>query len=411
LVDSPIEIGNHEILEFEALGIPHQIAMYSNVKLEYDKNKLLNEYKAVVEKSASVVGEHPCKNYLFIVHHLPGIGGGLEHLNSTTCQTSPTAYLTEKSNSGFFTLIAHEYFHLWNVKRIRPIALGPFDYENENYTNMLWVAEGFTSFYEDDIVRRANIVSVKDYLETVINGINGIENTPGNKIQSAAESSWDAWIKFYRPNENSSNSTISYYSKGGVIGAMLNLIILKETKTKKSLDDVMKLLWDENFKKLKRGYTDEEFKLACEKVAGISLKDFFEKYIYGTETIPYQKYFDYAGLDFVDSRLNDEKSSLGAIIRNKKITSVQKNSSAEISGLNVNDEIVSIDGLSLEDYDSLLASKLIGQKITVKVLRSGQKLDIDCVLLRNTSVRYVLKQQQNVSADQSLVYKKFVHEN
>ncbi|MDP5122054.1 MAG: peptidase M61, partial [Spirosomaceae bacterium] len=144
LVDSPIEIGNQELLYFDAAGVKHTIAMYSNQPLSYDKKEVLAAYKKVVNAATSVVGEHPCKEYLFIVHHLPGIGGGLEHLYSTTCQTSPAAYASERAFRGFMGLIAHEYFHLWNVKRIRPEALGPFDYENENYTNLLWVSEGFT---------------------------------------------------------------------------------------------------------------------------------------------------------------------------------------------------------------------------------------------------------------------------
>jgi predicted metalloprotease with PDZ domain len=208
LVDSPIEIGNQELLYFEAAGVKHTIAMYSNQPLDYDKEEVLSAYKKVVNAATGVVGEHPCEEYLFIVHHLPGIGGGLEHLYSTTCQTSPAAYASERAFRGFMGLIAHEYFHLWNVKRIRPEALGPFDYENENYTHLLWVSEGFTSFYQDDLIRRAGMMSEDDYLRYMASDLNSIENSPGQEVQAVAESSWDAWIKYYRRNENSQNTTV-----------------------------------------------------------------------------------------------------------------------------------------------------------------------------------------------------------
>ncbi|MDP5139283.1 MAG: peptidase M61, partial [Spirosomaceae bacterium] len=285
LVDSPIEIGNQELLYFDAAGVKHTIAMYSNQPLSYDKEEVLAAYKKVVNAATSVVGEHPCKEYLFIVHHLPGIGGGLEHLYSTTCQTSPAAYASERAFRGFMGLIAHEYFHLWNVKRIRPEALGPFDYENENYTNLLWVSEGFTSFYQDDLIRRAGMMTEDDYIRYMANDLNSIENTPGEEVQSASESSFDAWIKYYRRNENSQNTTVSYYSKGGVIGLLLNIEILAETKGEKSLDDVMKYLWNEYYKKEGRGFTDAEMQKSCEAIAGKSLESFFQNYIWGTSQI------------------------------------------------------------------------------------------------------------------------------
>ncbi|MEZ4906034.1 MAG: peptidase M61, partial [Spirosomataceae bacterium] len=209
LVDCPIEIGNQRIFTFTASRIPHSVAMYGDVK--YEEATLSHEMQRVCEAAATVIGEHPCQDYTFIVHNVLVGSGGLEHSNSTTLGVNKNVYQTETSRRSFLSLVAHEYFHLWNVKRIRPIALGPFDYENENYTRALWVAEGFTTFYQYNILLRAGLVSPEDYWRRTASLMTGIENRPGNRIQSVAEASWDAWIKHYRPNENSPNSTISYY--------------------------------------------------------------------------------------------------------------------------------------------------------------------------------------------------------
>lgn len=407
LVDSPIEIGTHKVLNFQIQNIPHSVAMYSNGPLEYNEDKVIDAYKKVTEAAASVVGEHPCKDYTFIIHHLPGIGGGLEHLNSTTCQTSPGAYMTDGSLKGFFGLIAHEYFHLWNVKRIRPIALGPFDYDTENYTHMLWVAEGFTSFYQENILLRAGILSPEEYQNKVAASISGIENQPGQKVQSVAESSWDAWIKYYRPNENSQNSTISYYNKGGVIGGLLNLFIIGETKGKKNLDDVFKLLWNEYYKKQGRGYKDEEFQAACEKIAGKSMDSFFQKYIWSTEAIDYDAFFSYVGVKTV-KEYDTKTPFLGATIYNNKITSVLKGASAYNSGLNVNDEILEIDGMKYPVSSSYITEKQVGDIIKVKVKRFGREFSYDVKLTANPSVRIKLERVQNPTTEQEELYKKWL---
>lgn len=409
IVDSPIEIGNQEILTFESMGVKHTIANYSVEKLIYDKKKVLEDYKKIVEASATVFGgPHPCKEYLFIIHHLPGIGGGLEHLNSTTCQTSPDVYGNSDKYVGFLGLLAHEYFHLWNVKRLRPIALGPFDYENENYTNMLWVSEGFTSFYQDDILRRAGIIDESKFLSMQASKIGTIENAPGNKAQSVAEASWDAWIKFYRPNENSNNSTISYYTKGGVIANILNLIIIGNTNGQKSLDDALRLLYKNTYLKSDIGFTDNEFKLACEEVSGKNLDDFFEKCIFGTDPIDYKGYFDLAD---IDARLEPATNLpyFGANVRGKTITRVDKGTAAFIFGLNVNDEIEKVNGKTFSNINDIIENKKVGDVLEVEVFRGGIKRKFDLKLLPNPNVRVLLVPKS--SSDQNLrqKYNKFVH--
>lgn len=407
LVDSPIEIGTHKVLNFKALGIPHAIALYSNAPLLADEKLTVETFKKVTEAAASVVGEHPCEDYTFIIHQLPGIGGGLEHLNSTTCQTSPSAYMNEGTMKNSMSLIAHEYFHLWNVKRIRPIALGPFDYENENYTHMLWVSEGITSFYEDNILLRAGIYTPDDYIKREQIAISGIENQAGNTVQPVAEASWDAWIKYYRPNENSRNSTISYYDKGGVLGALLNLYILGETKGQKSLDDVFRYLWKEYYKKQNRGFKDEEFQKACELVSGKNMDSFFDKYVWKAEPINYNEYYKYVGMT-LNKEIDTNTPFLGVSIVNGRISSVQKGTSAYDGGLNVNDEILEINGMRTMNPTAVISDKKVGDKVSVKVKRFGQEFTYDVVLKANPAIKFKLEKVQNPTPEQDALYKKWL---
>ncbi|MFN8428702.1 MAG: PDZ domain-containing protein [Spirosomataceae bacterium] len=410
LVDSPIEIGNQDILEFEAMGVKHTIANYSVQDLGYDPKTLINDYKKVVEASGSVFGgAHPCKEYLFIVHHMPGIGGGLEHLNSTTCQTSPDAYTDKEKYVGFLGLIAHEYFHLWNVKRLRPVALGPFDYENENYTNMLWVSEGFTSYYQDDILRRADMIEENKFLGMLASDIGNTENAPGNKVQSVAESSFDAWIKYYRPNENSNNSTVSYYTKGGIIGTMLNLMIIGNTNGDKSLDDVLRLLYNENYLAKNVGFTDDEFRIACERVSGLDLKEFFKNQIYGTEAIDYKKFYKMADIDASVEQLNLDKPFLGAQVRGKIISRVDKGTAAYSNGLNVNDEILKVNGKTFTTLTELLENKKVDDVLDFEVKRGGitRKFSVKLEGNPNYSVKLTpIRTDDPISIKK---YKKFMH--
>ncbi|WP_245590585.1 M61 family metallopeptidase [Adhaeribacter aquaticus] len=411
LADSPIEIGNQEIFTFQAAGVPHTVAIYGQPL--YNQERLKTDMAKIVEASTAVTGENPNRNYTFIVHCGPGLGGGLEHLNSTTVQTSLFFGTNERAYKNFLGLVAHEYFHLWNVKRIRPIALGPFDYENENYTHMLWVSEGITSYYEDVLLRRKAIYTPEEYLATAASNINTIENIPGNKVQSATESSFDAWIKNYRPNENSVNSTVSYYSRGSVIGNLLDLEIMGATKGQKTLDDVFRYLWEEYYKKKKRGYTDDEFKAAVERVAGHNLDAFFRDYIAGTQTFDYNKFFGYAGLKLVNQNEGKTEAFLGANTSATSgkllVTSVLRDSPAWKNGINVNDEIIAVNGFKIgNDLAAYLQMYRPNDKVKVTVARAGRLLDLDVTLANNPTVNYKLEKLPNQTPEQLAVYTKWL---
>lgn len=388
LVDSPVEIGNHLTFDFNSAGVTHHVAMYGNGNFDVEKLKV--DMAKVTAAATDVFGENPNKEYTFIIHNLTNGSGGLEHLSSTTLQVNRWTYEGE-SYKGFLSLVAHEYFHLWNVKRIRPIELGPFDYSNENYTDLLWVMEGFTSYYDELLLYRAGIYSEEEIIGKFRGSINNIENQPGNKVQPVADASFDAWIKAYRPNENSYNTTISYYTKGSVIANMLDLMIINSTKGKKSLDDVMKFLYAEYYKKENRGFTSSEMKKVVEEVSGVDLTTFFEKYINGVETFDYQTIFGYAGYK-IETVLN-QKPGFGVRLSNNVIKSVTRNSSAYNGGLNVNDEILGIDGYRVNDnIEDFIENKKVGDSITILFSRDEIIQSLDFPLLeRGNTYYYILK--------------------
>jgi len=409
LFDSPIEVGNQDVFGFDAAGVHYQFAMYGGGN--YDKEKLKVDVAKIVEQETAVYGENPNKHYVFIVHNYFR-GGGLEHLSSTVLGASRDAYGTPRGYQNFLSLVAHEHFHLWNVKRLRPIALGPFDYDNENYTTDLWIAEGFTAYYEDIILRHAKLIDADNYLGVMANDINQVENTPGKKVQNIADASYDAWIKAYRPTENSNNSTISYYSKGSVAAMLLDLEIINDSQTKYSLDDVMKYMYHEYYKILKRGYTDAEFKKGLEKFAGKNLDDFYKKYVYGVADVDYNKYLGYAGYQLTDEAAGNNDPSLGimtATIGGKiVVTNVLRDGTAWVDGINVNDEIVSVDGTPVTDVNGILANKKVGDKLSITVNRDGLSLVLPVTLLKNSLVKYKIETVATPSAQQLKVRSKWL---
>lgn len=403
LIDSPIEIGNHKIFAFKVGNVPHEIAFYGPAKI--DSVKFIADVKKMCETAQNVVGEHPCDHYLFIIHNLFRGGGGLEHLYSTTCQVSRGNYETDKGYKGILNLLAHEYFHLWNVKRIRPKALGPFDYENENYTHNLWLSEGITSYYADMISQRAGFINSSEYLTGLGEEISAVENQPGNQVESAAEASWDAWIKYYRPNENSKNSTISYYDKGSVLGSVLNLWIIQQSEGKKSLDDVFKYLYVTYYKKLQRGFTDAELEDAFTKIAGKSAKTIFDTYIYGLTTPNYEDIFNQVGYTWTNANAGKITPFLGFNVSNNRITQLFKGGPAYQYGLNVGDEILKVNNADFEGVDKLLANKKPNDAVLFTVKRDGIERNFMITIVQSPIRNFVLNPSNNVS-DQQKAFRK-----
>lgn len=418
LYDSPIEVGNQDVFGFTAAGVKHEIAMSGGGN--YDKTALKTDMAKIVEEATSIFKENPNKRYVFIVHNYNSGGGGLEHLNSTVLGATRNGYTNPSRYKGFLGLVAHEYFHLWNVKRLRPEALGPFDYEKENYTSALWISEGFTAYYDNLLMRRAGLYTQEQYLEVLVNDINVVTNQPGSRIQSVTEASFDAWIKYYRPNENSANSTISYYNKGAILGMIIDLEIMNATKGAKGLDDVMKQMYDLYYKKLNRGFTDAEFKSMVEKVAGKSFDDIYSKYVNGVDPIDYKKYLGYAGLQPVDeySGKNEPYLGVATAVKDGKtiVTSVARNSAAWLDGINVNDELLSVNGSRISpgtdpkvsELSRFISSAKVGDKLKIELVRDGLVKNLEVRLLKNPAVKYKIEPLENATDQQLMIRKKWL---
>lgn len=410
LFDSPIEVGDQDVFGFKAAGVNYEVCMYGGGN--YDKEKLKVDMARIVEQETAVYSENPNKHYVFIVHNYSTNGGGLEHLSSTVLGAARDRYNTPAGYQSFLTLVAHEHFHLWNVKRLRPIVLGPFDYDNENYTTDLWIAEGFTAYYEDITLRHAGLIEPEAYLNVIGNDINMVENTPGRKYQSVAEASYDAWIKAYRPNENSINTSVSYYSKGSVLAMLLNLEIINDSHAKYSLDDVMRYMYTEYYKTKKRGYTDAEFKGGLEKFAGKNLDDFYRKYVTGVNDIDYNKYLGYAGYKITDVLAGENNPYLGISTSSANgriiVTSVLRNSPGWIDGINVDDQIIAVNSNAITNIQDAINGKKVGDKVTVTVLRDGISIELPVTLLRNPQVKYKVDSLANPTAEQLAVRSKWL---
>jgi predicted metalloprotease with PDZ domain len=293
LFDSPMLIGNLEDLKpFTVRGVPHYFSAYRPG--QFDGDSLMNDLKKIVQQGVDLIGDLPYTHYTFLAIG-PG-RGGIEHLNSSTIGFSGEALNKAGERQRTLCFIAHEYFHHFNVKRIRPIALGPFDYDRENRTNMLWVSEGLTVYYEYMLVRRAGLMSGQDLLQHLQSDIAAYENKTGHLYQSLAQSSYETWSDgpFGRTGDTV-NKTISYYQKGPAVGLLLDMAIRHSTGNKKSLDDVMRAVYRTYYKQKGRGFTDAEFRSACETVAGVDLSELFD-YVYTVHEPDYAKYLAYGGL-------------------------------------------------------------------------------------------------------------------
>jgi predicted metalloprotease with PDZ domain len=338
--------------------------------------------------------------------------------------TNRWATSTRKAYLNWLDLASHEYFHAWNIKRLRPVELGPFDYEAENHTRSLWIAEGITDYYAPLMLRRSGLRSRVEYLGTdtppspgsLSAVIAGLQSTPGRLAQSAAQGSYDAWIKFYRPDENSVNSSISYYTKGSVIGWLLDAAVRHATNGAKSLDDVMRLAYSRYSGS--RGYTPEEFEATASEVAGKSLRDFFARAVESTEELDYNEALEWFGLAFrsesateikndkTSDKKSDGKAWMGVDTRTDVgrliVTKIPQGTPAFDSGLSVDDEIIAIDNIRVraDQLTAHLENYKAGQKVTILVARRDELKSFPLTLGEEPK-KWQLEIRPNASAAQT----------
>ena len=346
LVDSPFEIGCHQLYHFEVLGKSHELAIWGQGN--FQAQQIITDVKKIIAAEAQMFGGLPYQRYVFLLHLFSQAYGGLEHKNCSSLVYQRFGFRDPDKYERFIQLVAHEFFHLWNVKRIRPKALEVFDYDCENYTPSLWFCEGTTSYYDLLIPLRAGIYDAKSFLNNWSKEITRFLTIPGRKVQSLSESSFDAWIKLYRQDANSNNSQMSYYLKGEMVSLLLDLLIRSLHKNQRSLDDVMFLMWQQ-FGKDEVGYTPEQLQQVFESVAKIDLSNFFARYIDGIEELPFNDYLEAFGLQLVADTEEESYFGLKAITENGRelIKFVEAGSPAQLAGIDPGDELLAIDGIKV----------------------------------------------------------------
>ena len=381
LVDCPLEIGHQKDFEFQVEGKKHVLSIFGQGN--YDADTLIRDISKIVKANKEFWGDLPYDRYVFMLH-LSSRGGGTEHINSTIMQTGPYGFKNPNSYRGFLGLVSHEYFHTWNVKRLRPKGILPYDYMRENYLNELWVAEGTTSYYGELLLARAGFIPVSGMLDGLASGVLSDRQRPGNKVQSVTESSFDAWIKLWKNNQQSYNAETDYYGKGSDVSLVLDLEIRQRSKNKYSLDDVMRTLY-RRFPLSGKGYTVDDVRTIAEDLAGGSLQSLFDNYVFGTTAIDWESTLRYAGLE-LQAKDSERKTWLGLQSSDQngraRAWGVIAGSPAYDAGLDIGDEILAINGRRVRssDLQDRIAEFKPGEKVKITLFRDDAMRDFEVVL-------------------------------
>ncbi|PZU95304.1 MAG: peptidase M61 [Pseudanabaena sp.] len=402
LIDSPLEIGLQERYEFEVLDKQHRLIVWG--KHNGDMERVVKDTAAIVAVESEMFGGLPYDRYDFILHAGNGYGG-LEHKDCTVLLYNRLGFRKEESYLQFMNLVAHEFFHTWNVKRIRPKALEKFDYDQENYTGSLWFSEGTTSYYDQLFPLRAKLYDAKHYLKLVSKGITRLQTTFGRNVQSLYESSFDTWIKLYRPDANTHNSQISYYLKGEMVSMLLDLLIRYKTNNLRSLDRVMQIMW-ERFGKDEVGFEEAELHQVIEEVAGTDLTDFWKDYLYGTKELDYNYYLEPFGLELRSGRQDFPYTGLTLKAKSAiaEIEKVEVGSPAQKAGISAGDSLLAINEIRVttETFHERLRDFAAQEEITVTIFQQDLLKTLKVTLQEPIISHFELVQMANASPNQEL---------
>ncbi|MFM1852316.1 MAG: hypothetical protein RIS54_2000 [Verrucomicrobiota bacterium] len=410
LVDSPILAGSPQVDSFEVAGAQHFLVTVGGAGV-WDNARAARNFEQIARTQVEFWGGLPAKDPYYVFNLLIGGRGGLEHKQSFVMMADRWLSSSRSGLNSWLSLVSHEYFHQWNGKRLRPVELGPFPYEHEAYTRTLWVVEGITSYYQHLLLRRAGFYKRADLLSSLSGSIAGIERTPGRLVQSLSESSFDAWIKGYRPDENSANTRISYYSAGAVAAQLLDAAIQQATDGVTSLDDVMR---SANARYSgDHGYTEAEFTALVSEIAGSDFTPWFERHIRTPGRFDYQPMLDWYGLMFEEPKKPDSSllpnglepadgpaGWLGATVRNGTVTDVRSDTPAYAAGLYINDEILAVDGFRTGDPNTILRYRDPGDTVELLIARRGQVLTLHATLAETPTATWKLKVRPDATPEQ-----------
>jgi len=420
LIDHPVEMGEFVMASFTAHGVPHDVVVTGRIA-HLDLDRVTHDLEKICATQISffepITKRAPMDRYVFLITVVGEGYGGLEHRSSTALICNRTDLPVKGNNETsdgyiqFLGLCSHEYFHTWNVKRIKPASFTNYDLQHENYTSLLWLFEGVTSYYDDLLLLRSGLINETTYLGLVSKTINAVLRGEGRLKQSLAESSFDAWTKYYRQDENSPNAIVSYYTKGSLVALALDLTIRRETAGKKSLDDLMRALWQQvgrDFYALaltgdQQGVTEEQVELMVAQLCGINMKPFFDNYVRGTVELPLTTLFAEFGVLAVDqSRAN--KPGLGTKLAQEnddcKLGQVFSGRAAHLAGMSAGDVIAAIDGLRVTAKDirtnlsRILDRYEVGTSVVVHVFRRDELMQFDVRLQSDDVPMWALQLQE-----------------
>ncbi len=412
LIDTPMLIGEFTDTTFQVEGVPHLIAILGQHNA--DLQQLSEDFEKIVRTCSKFFGGLPYERYALVYTTLAG-GGGIEHANGTTIGLGDIDFRDEQAKAGIRGVTSHEYFHAWNVKRIQPPAFRPYNYEEENYTDALWFYEGFTSYYGDRILHRAGLLQ---QLENPTNMVVNYRSTPGHHNQSAADASFNAWIHLYRGDESTDNYRTDYYFVGSVIATLLELEIAHRSKGSRGVDDVMRLMWQRT-RDHGAAFDSDAILAVSEEVSGGSLREFWHRYVFGTDDVPFEDFFRLAGyelnVDDAATTAQDQRGYLGIYTRETNgrvfVNGVALGSAAWRDGLNYDDEILAVNGRQANGLDSflqILREHHPGQKIEISVSRFGQPKTITVTLGRRPVPVYELAEVEQPSELQLAVRRRWL---
>jgi predicted metalloprotease with PDZ domain len=390
LVDHPVTLGEFALGTFKAHGVPHDIVIAGRV-VALDMDRLAADLKRICEAQIALFEpkskKAPVDRYVFMTQAVSDGYGGLEHRASTAliCNRAdlPVTGRPETSEGyrTYLGLCSHEYFHTWNVKRIKPAVFAPYDLTRENYTSLLWLFEGFTSYYDDLILVRSGLITADEYFGLLGKVVGGVLRGSGRQKQTVAESSFDAWVKYYRQDENAPNAIVSYYTKGSLVALAFDLTIRAQTGNRKSLDDVMRLLWQRFGRDFYRGnpvgVSEAQIEALFAEATGADLAEVFDQGVHGTRDLPLQTLLAPFGVGIAPETDKNGKPSLGARVRGGAdctLAAVHDGSAAQKAGLSAGDVLVAIDGLRVtgSNLDALLSRYLPGAKVEVHAFRRDE---------------------------------------
>ena len=396
LIDHPVELGNIEFLDFEAGGIPHRIALSGHYP-DFDRNRLVSDIRKICETELAMFpSPAPFTHYLFLLHVGDNIYGGLEHISSTALladrHSLPPHGMTEANDAytQLLGLFSHEYFHAWNVKSIKPAAFAPYDLDRENYTEQLWAFEGITSYYDDLFLARSRTIAPEAYLRLLAQSITRVQQTKGRLKQSLAESSFTAWNKFYKQDENSPNAIVSYYQKGALAALCLDLAIRSKSSGRHTLDSVMQQHY-RDWLDTRQGIPEKQWQARCQVFTGLDLEDFFQTTLYTTADLPLAELLATIGIGlqwqaqprshggaFLSEPPTETPapvSDFGARFKQNSdhatLTHVFNGGSAENAALCPQDKIIAVDGYACTDLAAQWAQLPIGYTARLHYFRTG----------------------------------------